>query len=767
MNHIRRYLSTVLMALGSLCLLQAQNLPTDANLVGHVVDRNTGIHLPYVNVVIKGTTIGTVTDATGHFFFKNLKSGDYTLEVKYIGYQSVTKKISIENYKTLEVNFEIEEDNVQLNGVVVSANRAETTRKLAPALVQVIDSRIFELSNATSLSQGLCFQPGVRVENNCQNCGFQQVRINGLEGPYTQILIDSRPIFSALAGVYGLEQIPANMVERVEVMRGGGSALFGASAIAGTINIITKEPLRNTGLVSHSIMSLGNSSNYDNNTSLNASLVTDDSKAGVYLFAQNRHRSGYDDDNDGFTELCELKNQTLGFRSYLKTGLYSKVTLEYHHMQEERRGGDALDRQPHEADVCEMTRHSIDGGGVKFDNFSADNKHRFNIYLSAQNTDRDSYYGTDKDPNAYGKTLDLTMVAGAHYAYNFDNLLFMPASLIVGLEYNYDDLYDTMLGYNSETKQTVKIASAFVQNEWKNETWSLLLGGRFDKHNMIDHVIFSPRANVRFNPTPDINIRASYSSGFRSPQAFDEDLHVAAVGGEVAIISRAEDLKEETSRSFSISTDIYHRFTDVLQSNFMLEGFYSKLVDAFVVEDIGWKDDILLKERRNGSGATVMGVTLEGKLAYKQWVQLQMGATVQRSRYNEPEKWSEDVDVKAEERMFRTPDIYGYFTAQITPAKRFDISLTGTYTGEMLVQHAAGYIPKDRAELTPDFWEVNAKLTYCFPLSSTTDLDISLGMMNIFNQYQTDFDKGKNRDSGYMYGPGQPQSWFADVKINF
>ena len=86
----------------------------------------------------------------------------------------------------------------------------------------------------------------MRVENNCQNCGFQQVRINGLEGPYTQILVDSRPIFSALTGVYGLEQIPANMIERVEIMRGGGSALFGSSAIAGTINIITKEPLRNS-----------------------------------------------------------------------------------------------------------------------------------------------------------------------------------------------------------------------------------------------------------------------------------------------------------------------------------------------------------------------------------------------------------------------------------------------------------------------------------------------------------------------------------------
>ena len=104
---------------------------------------------------------------------------------------------------------------------------------------------------------GTKFQPGVRVETNCQNCGFQQVRINGLDGPYTQILIDSRPIFSALSGVYGLEQIPANMIERVEVMRGGGSALFGSSAIAGTINIITKEPMRNSAQIAHSLTMIG------------------------------------------------------------------------------------------------------------------------------------------------------------------------------------------------------------------------------------------------------------------------------------------------------------------------------------------------------------------------------------------------------------------------------------------------------------------------------------------------------------------------------
>ena len=110
----------------------------------------------------------------------------------------------------------------------------------------MVSRKLFENTNSVCLAQGLNFQPGLRVETNCQNCGTQQVRINGLDGAYSQILIDSRPIFSALAGVYGIEQIPANMIDRVEVIRGGGSALFGANAIAGVINIITKEPTSNS-----------------------------------------------------------------------------------------------------------------------------------------------------------------------------------------------------------------------------------------------------------------------------------------------------------------------------------------------------------------------------------------------------------------------------------------------------------------------------------------------------------------------------------------
>lgn len=741
---------------------------SDANVFGHVLDKETGEHLPFITVILKGTTIGTTTDNSGHYFLKNLPEGKFTLEFKYLGYKTVVREVKLEKGKTLEINVEMEEDRIALDGVVVSANRSETSRRLAPTLVNVIDSKVFNTTSAVNLAQGLNFQPGVRVETNCQNCGFQQVRINGLDGPYTQILIDSRPIFSALSGVYGLEQIPANMIDRVEVMRGGGSALFGSSAIAGTINIITKEPLRNSGELTHTLSSIGGSSSFDNNTTLNASLVTENGKAGMYIFGQNRHRSGYDYDNDGYTELPKLKNQTVGFRSYLKTSTYSKLTFEYHHMNEYRRGGNLLDRPPHEADIAEQLEHSIDGGGLKFDLFSSDYKHKLSVFTSAQNTDRDSYYGTGQDPNAYGKTTDLTFMTGTQYSYSFDQFLFMPSDLTAGLEYNYDHLKDEMIGYNRYTNQKVHIESLFLQNEWKNKRWSFLVGARMDKHNMIDNVVLSPRANVRFNPTEDINIRASYSSGFRAPQAFDEDMHISAVGGEIAMIRRAKDLKEEKSQSLSTSVDFYHRFKNGIQVNFLVEGFYTSLNDVFVLEEIG-KDEQgnIIKERRNGSGAKVMGLTLEGKSVLSSWLSLQAGATLQRSRYNEPEKWSENENVPTEKKMFRTPNTYGYFTATLTPLRHFTASLSGTYTGSMLVQHLAGYIPMDKAVNTPDFFDMNIKLAYDFHIYKDITLEVNAGVQNIFEAYQSDFDQGPNRDSAYIYGPATPRSYFAGIKISY
>ena len=736
---------------------------SDANIVGHILDKNTKEHLSYITVALKGTTIGTVTDATGHYFLKNLPEGEFMLEVSSIGYKTVTRKVVLKKGKTLEEDFEIEEDAVALDGVVVSANRSETTRRLAPTLVNVVDLKLFEQTNSTTLAQGLSFQPGVRVESNCQNCGFQQVRINGLDGPYTQILLDSRPIFSALSGVYGIEQIPASMIERVEVMRGGGSALFGSSAIAGTINIITKEPIRNSGMLSHTLTGIGGNA-FDNSTSLNASLVTDDQRAGLYIFGQNRHRAAYDHDDDGYSEIPKLHGQTVGFRSYLKTSLYSKLTFEYHHMEEFRRGGDLLNRPPHEANIAEQVEHSINGGGLKFDYFSPDEKHRFNVFASAQHIDRNSYYGGGQDPNAYGKTNDLNWMAGSQYIYSFGKCIFMPSDLTVGIEFNQDKLKDNMWGYNRQVNQTVKIGSAFLQNEWKNDKWGILIGGRLDKHNLIDNIIFSPRANLRFNPTEDINFRLSYSSGFRAPQAFDEDLHIENVGGSVAMIQLSDNLKEERSQSFSASADVYQRLGD-FQVNFLVEGFFTKLNDVFALTDAEEENGILTRVRYNAPGARVMGLTLEGKLAYRNLFQFQAGLTLQQSHYDEAHEWNPEAPkVK---KMMRTPNTYGYFTATYTPIKPLSVTLSGTYTGSMLVPHEAGVIEKPVAVMTKKFADIGLKAAYDFKLYKSINLQVNAGVQNIFNSYQNDFDKGPDRDSGYIYGPSLPRSFFAGVKISY
>ena len=767
---MKKIITLLLSALCCVGTITASDFET--HIFGHVADSKTGEMLPYINVTIVGTTIGTVTDATGHYLLNDIPEDEpFTIEVSAVGYTTVTQVVKVNAGEPKEIDFVISEQQLSLDAVVVSANRNVTTRREAPSLVSVLDHRLFDVTSSPTVAEGLSFQSGVRVENNCQNCGFTQVRLNGLDGHYSQILIDSRPVFSALAGVYGLEHLPANMIERIEVVRGGGSALFGASAIGGTVNIITKEPLYNSGSVAHTLTSIGCTGALDNNTTFNGSLVTDNNKAGLMVYGQNRRRSGYDHDGDGFVEMGEIDGQTIGTRAYIKTSQYSKLSLEYHATKEYRRGGDQLNRPPHEVYVAETTDHIINSGGITFEGTTSNLRHRYSAYISAQDVKRNSYYGSYMDPNAYGYTHGFTAVGGAQYMYRMPKFLFLPAELTVGAEYNIDMMKDTPLGEGYlPTNQTIHIYSAYLQNEWKNETWGFLIGGRADKHNLIDHIIFSPRVNFRYNPTQNINIRAVYSSGFRAPQAFDEDLHITIVGGERTRIQLADDLKEERSHTFSVSADMYHTFKNGIQGNLMAEGFYTILNDVFTLEQTGETTDdgtATILERRNGSGATVMGVNLEARLAFNPWLQLQVGGTLQHSRYKEPEKWSEDESVPAETRMFRSPDSYAYMTATVTPVRRFDISLTGTYTGRMLVQHFAGYIEKDVAHLTNAFFDMGLKLSYDFRIYGKIGLQINGGVKNIFNSYQRDFDQGPDRDAGYIYGPSLPRSIFVGAKLSF
>ena len=899
-------------ALGLSCELAAQGKPTDANIIGHVTDAKTGEHLAGITIAIKGTTFGTATDATGHYFLKNLKQKSVTLVMRGLGYLSQERVIEVAPDKVIEVNFEAEPDNINIDEVVVSSNRQATLRRLAPTLVTVLDSKLFESANATNLAQGLIFQPGVRVENNCQNCGFNQVRINGLDGRYSQILIDSRPIMNALAGVYGLEQIPTNMIERVEVVRGGGSALFGSSAIAGVINIITKEPQRNSFTFNES-MSFSGFKDLDNNLSFNGSLVSDDNRAGAMVFAQARYRKEHDVNGDGYSELGRLDSRSLGFRGYFRPSDYTRLTGEVHTFSEARRGGDHIDWPEQVAGVAESIRHSVYSGNLKFDGYSEDYKHHYQLYTSAQHITRNSYYGGigepklrnkagDKFVNAQGVEIDseadalgtgaigrpihtsnygknfgitrgLTWVGGAQYTYDFDHFLFMPAQFLAGAEYSYDRLDDRMPLREWETEatkstgfdlsanptslspalhQVIRNASQFAQIEWKNDRWSLLLGTRLDENSAVKKAIFSPRATLRYNPTKNFNIRATYAKGFRAPQVFDEDLHVGVVGGEAQRVTNADDLRPEISHSFSLSDDMYFTLGGA-QVNLLVEGFYTRLLDVFTNYKDKSENGISYYTRHNygindngqqvSSGAKILGLNLEGKIAYR-WLSLQAGLTLTSNKYDVNQEWGVRQKVKGDhdaayydtfvpkadgsdfdkvaadgeaqtismtsKNIMRTPSAYGYFTIGINPVRPLNIALTGTFTGSMYVPHVVkwgqnsavtdraaiaaglrqeGYklglvnesgaaIQEDGApkevdvewnELvkTKSFFDLGTKITYDLRLFSKTNLQLYCGVNNLFNAFQSDYDFGPDRDSGYIYGPTILRSGYFGLKFTF
>ena len=737
---------------------------SDAHIAGHVLDAHTQEHLSFVNVQVEGTALGCLTDESGHFYLKNLPEGELTIVFSMMGYETEKRTVTLRRDTLIEMNVAIAETSFMIDNVVVTANKYETKQREVATIVNVISPLIIESTTSNSMADVLNFQTGLRVEETCSNCGVPQIRINGLEGQYTQILMDSRPIFSSLASVYGLEQLPAGMVDRIEVIRGGGSALYGANAIAGVVNIITKEPSRNSFNISNT-SAFTQKGTYDINTNMNASVVSENQKAGLFLFGVQRNRQQYDRDDDGYSDIPHLNSTTVGFRSYFKTSDYSKITAEYHHTTEFRRGGYGIDSlQPHESPLTEQLKHNIDAATAKWDMYTADNKHFVSVYTSFQHIARDSYFGTNYNPNAYGKSTDIVSVTGAQYRFSYPCGI-MNADLSAGAEYSYNQLRDQILGYDRNTLQRVHLGGGYVQNEWKNKQWSILVGGRLEQHSLLDKPVFSPRANIRYTPIEPIILRLSYASGYRAPQIYEEDLHVGAVGGEVSLISLADTLKPEYSHSISGSIDMYKRFGK-WDLNLTLEGFFTQLNDVFTLVENGHDaQGNLLLTRTNASGARVAGMNIEAKVGFGHLLTFQAGYTYNHSRYIEPLQWSENPNIAPQRRMFRTPDHYGYFLCNIEPVEHFHIVTNGKVTGNMLVQHFAGYVPEDEEVTTPTFFEWDIKLCYDIPLYKHYTLEINAGVKNILDQFQSDLDKGMDRDAGFIYGPATPRTFFAGINL--
>ncbi|AWW29322.1 TonB-dependent receptor [Echinicola strongylocentroti] len=746
----------------------------------------------FATVQVMGTDHGATTDENGEFSIDDIPTGKVTVLVKLMGYQPAQKTVTVVAGQTTKVDFQLKEDNLNLNEVVISATRYELDRKEAPVVVNVLSPKLFNATQSVALSEGLNYQPGVRVETNCQNCGFTQVRLNGLEGAYSQILINSRSVFSALNSVYGLDQIPTNIIERVEVVRGGGSALYGSNAIGGTINIITKEPVENTWQIGSNI-SLIDGTTPDNSLNFNGSLTSEDLHSGVTFHGLYRQRGSYDANGDSFTEITRLENNTFGMKAFLKPSERSKLSLDFSAIKEYRRGGDQLDLPPHFTDITEELTHNTIIGGVTYEQFSEDSKNHFSVYLSGQKTQRDSYYGglgggrTAADSalatNAYGKTNDLSLVAGSQFSRNFSN----SDVVIFGAEYQRSDVEDEIIGYQRLIDQSVNTVGFYGQYEWRpSENMTLLAGGRYD-HTFVDGFyklsditrssdistgVFSPRINLLYDLRENLQLRLGYARGFRAPQAFNEDLHISSVGGEPTFVILSDGLKTELSDAYTTSLNLSENIGD-WQFSFLAEGFYTLLKRPFTTVSTGatLPNGSILEEVRNGAGAEVRGGNFELSLSPSSRLVIQAGGTLQQSTYKdpqvlfEPEIESEEEPTVTTDQFLRSPNAYGYLSTNLSLTERLGLDLTGAYTGPMMVPHViseSGFM--DLVD-TQQFFDANIKLSYHFDLAEGFHLEIAGGVQNVFNSYQTDFDTGALRDSNYIYGPAKPQTFFFGVKI--
>lgn len=750
----------------------AQNKKTDSNIFGDV--QSNGEHIPFAGIFLDGTSIGTTTDASGHYLLTNLPVGEHVLLAKVLGYKTARKSINIIAGQSQEINFVLEEELMHLNQVVVTGTKTFKRQTESPVIVNVLGVEALNLLQACNISEGLRFQPGLRVETDCQTCNYTQLRMNGLGGSYSQILINGRPIFSPLTGLYGMEQIPANMVERIEVVRGGGSALYGSSAIGGTVNIITQIP-KESAYEFSALRQSTNGQAMDDITNGNITMLTSKRTAGAAVFVNRRHRETYDHNGDNFSELPELRNNSFGANLFYKPTYNQKLEINFSSLNEYRYGGEMTSKPAYLAQQSEERTHHVLMGGIDYQ-LDISEQSAFIAYAAGQQTDRDHYTGILPDEETaravhvnkppYGTTENITLQGGVQINHLFQHFLGGENLITLGAEYVFDDILDTIPAYNYEIDQQTENIGFFAQSDWKMApSLTFLAGIRGDKHNLVDKVIFSPRFSLLYNLKSNTQFRLTWGTGFRAPQAFDTDMHIAFAGGGVSRITLDPQLKEERSNSYSGSVN-WDLPTETFIAGFTLEGFYTRLEDVFYLQPVASDEFGDRFEKRNGQGAEVMGGTLELRANYNRKIQLEAGITIQSSLYDQPVE--NIAGLEPVRRFLRSPNEYGYLTFSFTPGKKFNASLSSVYTGAMQLAHFAGAPEQtvDEYITSSSFTELNAKISYTFGLPSVdSGLEIFGGVKNITNAYQDDFDSGKNRDSNYIYGPGLPRSVYVGLKL--
>ena len=719
------------------------------DISGTVTEKDTGDPVYGAAVYVKDTKIGTITDQEGKWALTDVPHDDFILVFQMTGYKTVELKAT-----GGIVHAQLEVSLFNVGEVVVTGTQTDYLYEDAPVKTEVVQKRHIEAVEEADLFGVLQYTPGIRVENNCQNCGFSQLRMLGLEGGYSQVLINGDPVVSTMAGIYGLQQFPEQMIESLEIVKGGGSALYGANAIGGVVNIRLRRPMLNKSRISLNYKTAG--SHVRTETGFLSEIVSDDTNSGIFIFGNARKQNSYDHNDDGYSDIGQLNGETLGFNMFYKLSDKSEVTGSLHRIHEDRRGGDDLDKPSHQANISEAAESYRWGGNIKYSN-DVNRQLSFVTSYSFALANRDSYYGAGKDPNAYGRTEN-----PVHYISGISHYSLGHHTLTGGVSYLTENLKDEAVSYDRLIDDDYNDLGIFIQDDLSfADRYTIVAGVRLDKHSLLDDPVISPRLSALMKLTETWSLRGNVSTGFKPPQVFDEDLHIEQVNGEGQLIENANNLKEEKSLSFSGTLDYIGEIREMLVQG-GITGFHTVLDDQFqIIEADDPATDYFEFERRNGDGLTVSGIELQAGLKPVAVLEIHGSLTFQSDELD-----SAEPDFVST-HLFRTPEQYGNLMAYYDMLEQVSLFAGMNYTGSMKAPHYAGYIETDRLEETDSFLTFDLGLTYKLSHSSFGDgnTKIKLGVKNITDAYQDDLDRGMDRDAGYIYGPASPRLIYTGIEF--
>jgi outer membrane receptor for ferrienterochelin and colicins len=700
--------------------------------------------------------------------------------------------------------------------VVSTATRTERLFSEVPIKTEMLGADDFEAAMAFELGTAIELLNGARTEANCQNCGTAEIQLLGLPGNYNQILIDGLPLFTGVASVYGIDQVPTLFVERIEVVKGGGSSLYGPGAVAGVINLIPEEPFDTHAHIDTTYRNIDGSHTYQGQFASYAVNNDGSLKASVYgLYAD---QDGYDANGDGFTELVQRTNTTLGTYLWWTPTDHSRLRFNYQYIQEDRRGGDRLDVPEEYAQIAEALYTDYHWATLSWSQ-ELSPELSFAASASAVKFYRDSYYGgtgeeliQPGDPrvdpvaktyngaapdasaapgsdaaraaalfgdppdgtgggsfNSFGFTETTSWVFDASFAYNAGDWGNTGSHhLIMGIQSETEDLRDEQLDAAGNFiaylhNDSFRNVGLFMQDEWKlNERLELVPGLRADKANTLSDWVISPRIAGRWAAGEQLAWRANYSSGFLAPRVFDEDIHIENIGGVPRDIVNPPDLREERSHTLALGADFTPTaLDDRLVTSF--QTYYTILENSFDLDEgtLRVENGREKIDRVNTSGSTVFGVEWDASYRVNRNLSLNAGLAYSRARYDEVDS---DRDTR---RYNKTPDWTGLLQAVYTNEQGANGFFAVKWTGSMLADRLDSVVPDvNPVEKTPEFWVVDLGVSKSFDFEHF-ELTVRASINNLLNQYQDDLETGPSRDPGYIYGPRYPRTWTLGARVDF